>query len=138
LVQTTDTVVLGPRDRDELAAAGVSSIAADVPFYDDVALRRVDLRETVRSHTRHLQRNTGHWWFHLDLDVLATAALPAVRYPQPGGLEWAELEIVAEITLATANLVGWNIAIYNPELDPGDAGAARIVTLLDALVDRIA
>jgi arginase len=29
----------------------------------------------------------GHAWLHLDLDALDEAALPAVSYPQPHGLD---------------------------------------------------
>ena len=69
------------------------------------------------------------WWFHLDLDVLSTDALPAVDYPQAGGLEWDDLDVVAATALA-AGPVGWDVTIYNPDLDPGRIHAERIVRFI--------
>jgi arginase len=33
-------------------------------------------------------RSSRPAWLHLDLEVLDEAALPAVTYPQPRGLDW--------------------------------------------------
>ena len=92
MVSPADTVVLGPRDREEIAAAGERSIAPWVTFRDDHELRQGDIATTVTTLASRLQADTSRWWLHLDLDVLATAAMPAVSYLQPGGLSWAELE----------------------------------------------
>ncbi len=99
LVQPGDVAVLGPRDRDELAAAGQPSIAPMVTFLDDVALRRCGPAAATRTATARLESAPGRWWFHLDLDVLATEALPAVRYPQSGGLSWADLDAATAAAL---------------------------------------
>lgn len=41
------------------------------------------------------------WWLHTDLDVLASAELAAVDYPQPGGLTWSQLSDLISAALAT-------------------------------------
>lgn len=131
LVRPEDVVVLGPRDRDEIVEEQVASVAPTVAlFRDDVTLRR-DLQPSGFAPLM-AQRfsGPGHWWFHLDLDVLATSALPAVRYPQPGGLDWNELSELTAAALGMPGLVGWNLTIYNPDLDPDGSGAARIVAFL--------
>lgn len=133
LVRSDDVVVLGPRDREEQLAAGVPSVAATVTFRDDAALHDGDLAATVNLLLDRLHAGAGHWWFHLDLDVLATDALAAVRYPQPGGLEWTHLETMTETALRAPGLAGWNITIYNPDLDLDGSGAARIVAFLGAM-----
>jgi arginase len=138
LVQLDDTVVLGPRDRDELVAAGQPSLARVVTFLDDVLLRESDLGATVRTLAGQLYDRTGHWWFHLDLDVLSTDAMPAVRYNQPGGLGWRDLEVLTEAALRTPGLVGWDVTIYNPDLDPDGRGADRIVEFLGSMTQRLA
>ena len=73
------------------------------------------------------------WWFHLDLDVLSTEALPAVDYPQDGGLGWKELAAVTETAL-DAGPVGWDVTIYNPDMDPQRTDARRIVRFLGSAV----
>lgn len=75
-------------------------------------------------------------WLHLDLDVLDEAALPAVSYPQPLGLDWDELAALSRPLVAAAGLIGVSVADFNPERDPEGAHAARVVELLAALLLR--
>jgi arginase len=133
LVCPNDAIVLGPRDRDELAAAKVPSVASTVTFHDDRALLATDLDTTSRALMRQLHGAATHWWFHLDLDVLATRSFSAVRYPQPGGLSWPHFEMIAGAALRAPGLIGWNITIYNPDLDFDGRGADQIVTFLERM-----
>jgi arginase len=134
LVCPHDAIVLGPRDRDELAAANIPSIASTVTFRDDRALLATDLVTTSRTLTRQIHATAAHWWFHLDLDVMATRELAAIRYPQPGGLSWPHIETIAGAALKAPGLAGWNITIYNPDLDVHRGGAVRIVTFLETML----
>jgi len=138
LVRLEDTVVLGPRDRAELFEAGASSLKGAVTFLDDIALRDNDLGPTVRKLAGGLHADAGRWWFHLDLDVLSTDAMPAVRYPQPGGLDWGELEVLTQAALQTPGLTGWDVTIYNPDLDPDGRSAARIIAFLGEMTRYLA
>ena len=70
------------------------------------------------------------WWLHTDLDVLATADLAAVDYPQPGGLTWGQLAGLTATALTTGGCAGWSVCIYNPDLDPGRHGADAIVSYI--------
>ncbi len=134
LVCPNDAIVLGPRDRDELAAADVPSVASTVTFRDDRALLATDLGATSKALTRQLHAAAARWWFHLDLDVLATRSFSAIRYPQPGGLSWPHVETIAGAALKAPGLVGWNITIYNPDLDFDGRGAIQIVTFLETIL----
>ena len=118
--------VLGARDADELAAAGVPSLR------DRVFLRTdEDLHGRVEEQTEHaLDRVGERFWLHVDLDVLSTDALAAVDYPQPGGLDWGELATITRRALATGGCAGMSVTIYNPDLDPGQTQAGRIVGFL--------
>ena len=136
LVGPDDVVVLGPRDHDELAAASIPSLAAIVTYLDDQDLLATDLVATAKALTQHVHVASDRWWFHLDLDVLATESFAAIRYPQPGGLSWPELETVTLAALQTPGLAGWNITIYNPDLDPDGSGAARIVSFLERMLEH--
>lgn len=120
-------VVLGPRDQDEIADAGQASIRDQVTRY----LSGAQLAGKSNSHNYTELVATGAatapagWWCHVDLDVLATSALAAVDYPQPGGLSWEELELITAACLRVPGCLGASVVIYNPELDGGRA-AARI------------
>jgi arginase len=72
-------------DAGELAAAGVASLDGQLA----ALIRPAQL--TADRYAAALAGLPPPWWLHTDLDVLATAELAAVDYPQPGGLTWAQL-----------------------------------------------
>jgi hypothetical protein len=55
-----------------------------------VATESFRRRPDVPRHpfSRSVGRSSRPAWLHLDLEVLDEAALPAVTYPQPRGLDW--------------------------------------------------
>ena len=128
------TAVLGPRDDDELAEYAV-------PRLDCLGLGLVSgFASLVRDPAGLAARAATlvaaaapRWWFHVDLDVLSTVALPAVDYPQDGGLDWAQLEAVTAAALAVPGCVGASLCIYNPDLDPDGRHARRIVSYAGSL-----
>lgn len=128
-------VVLGPRDRDELADASVASIADRIAFVSGDELVGGDIDVIAAGAVAGLRRRPGPWWLHVDLDVLATAALPAVDYPQPGGLTWLQLQQLGDAAMGQGGCIGASVVIYNPDLD-GGAHAARIVDFIGHLVRR--
>jgi arginase len=128
--------VLGARDRDELADAGIDSIGSVVTVVDDAAIRH-DPARVARDGVRAIGGPARSWWLHIDLDVLSTDALAAVDYQQAGGLDWVHLETLADSALAVGGCVGVTVTVYNPDLDPERGGAARIVAWLAHLVTAL-
>jgi arginase len=128
LVALDRTWLLGPRDRSAIEAYGMTPLGDRVPVHDAAAVA-ADPGGITSTAAGSL--SSSRWWLHLDLDVLSTEALPAIDYPQEGGLSWDELEIVATTALA-AGPVGWDVTIYNPDLDPTGTHAERIVAFLGA------
>ncbi|PJJ73372.1 arginase [Diaminobutyricimonas aerilata] len=138
LIDPGRVLVLGPRDADELEAAGVPRVGSLVRMHDAEWLARAtsdDLADAVRQTAA---RASGAWWVHIDLDVLSTAALAAVDYPQPGGLDWHELDAVVDAVLSVPGCRGASVVIYNPDLDGGAAAAriAEFVARIGALLEE--
>jgi arginase len=129
LVAPADVRMLGPRDAALLRAEGVASLGDRITLVDGDHLSAEPDVATAEA-VSHLPDT---WWFHLDLDVLSTEALPAIDYPQPGGLGWNELSVVVT-TAMDANPSGWDITIYNPDLDPERIHAQRIVRFIRAAI----
>lgn len=135
VLRPDDVVLLGPRDRGEMEAAGVGSLRDELWLVDAEQLRD-RLGDVVTGAVAHLDRTSPAWWLHVDLDVLSTAALPAVDAPQPGGLEWDELGELTRIALGGSRVRGMDVTIFDPDLDPSGAYAERIVEYLAAAFAR--
>jgi arginase len=136
VVAAGDVAVLGPRDRRQLDEEAVPSIAPSVGSFVDGATLSGDPTRIAESAARRLADGPGAFWLHIDLDVLSTDALPAVNYPQDGGLDWGALGDVVEAALAEPSAVGWDVTIYDPDLDPERAAARRICRFLGDAVHR--
>jgi arginase len=124
-LEAADVIVFGPRDDHELADAAIASIGNIVQIVRPDALAAEPCAVTDSAVSTLSAR--GSWWLHVDLDVLATDCLIAVDYPQPGGIDWPTLTAITARALASPDVLGWSLTIYNPDLDPDHAGAARIV-----------
>jgi len=131
LVAPADVQLLGARDAEILRAEGVASLRDRVAFVDGERLAA----DPAGLATAACASLPDPWWFHLDLDVLSTEALPAVDYAQPGGIGWNELEAVATTAMG-AGPRGWDITIYNPDLDPERVRARRIVRFIGSVFEQ--
>jgi arginase len=129
LVAPADVRILGARDAALLRAEGVASLGDRIALVDGDRLSA----EPASVAAEAVSPLPDPWWFHLDLDVLSTEALPAIDYPQPGGLGWNELSLVVTTALG-GNPTGWNITIYNPDLDPERIHAKRIVRFIGSAI----
>jgi arginase len=123
-VDAGNVIAVGPRDGDELAAAGVGTLAGQLR----ALIRPAEL--AADGGAAAAAALPAPWWLHTDLDVLATTELGAVDYPQPGGLTWQQLGHLTAAALATEGCAGWSVCIYNPELDPDRHGADDIISYL--------
>lgn len=129
LVRPEATSVLGPRDADELLQFGVPSLRDSVWFRSGEELTGQIERDSAQG-LDHVVAAAGHFWLHVDLDVLSTDAMSAVDYPQ-AGLSWGDLSEVTARALAHPACAGWSVVIYNPDLDADRSGAHAIVRYID-------
>jgi arginase len=132
LVHPFAIALLGPRDANILKEEGVASLVGEIKMYDDATLRMGNIEDIIRESLTQIRAHTNQWWLHTDLDVLSSEALPAVDYLQPGGLNWTQLEKLTATAVKTPGIIGWNVTIYNPDLDPDRNSALRIIDYLSA------
>ena len=69
---------------------------------------------------------------HVDVDVLDPAVMPAVDAPEPGGIAFAELELLLAGLVSTPHCLGVEITVFDPDYDPDGAYAAELVAALSA------
>jgi arginase len=133
VVRSSDTVIIGARDAADIKRDKTASLASKVRMISDAQAQSQDCAEIARREQARLEANgVGGVWLHTDLDVLSSAALPAVDYPQPGGFSWPQLTSVVRSALSRPSTIGWDVTIYNPDLDRQEAHAGAIVQFIAA------
>ena len=127
--------MLGQRDAKYRDEDGVPSIADRVRLHGVEELRR-DPEAVAAEAAAHLASQAPGWWLHVDLDVLDAKefrACGAAGDPSmPEGLTWAELTAITKTALQADGCVGWSVGVYNPDLDPENREAQRIVAYVAA------
>jgi arginase len=131
LIRDEQIVALGIRDATEAASYGSQPLPASLRAYDLSTSRRLGVDRATTQALEHLRGSPDGIWIHFDADVLDDDVMPAVDYRLPGGLSWAEAERILSIALAGGAIVGMDVTIFNPRLDP-DNSIAR--SLVDSLI----
>ena len=78
----------------------------------------------------HLHADSREFVLHLDLDVIAQEEFPPVVVPGSGGLSFEDVRAALKEILRHKNLVGLDIAQYNPDKDTNGDAARKLVDLL--------
>ena len=88
-------------------------------------------RAAQDASTRLLRPELDGFSVHVDCDALDDAVMPAVDYRLPGGLQWNELETVLRLAVESRRVVGLEVTIFNPVLDPDRSIARALVGCLE-------
>jgi arginase len=139
LLNPADIVVLGYRDGAEAAANGAPDpriLAPKMALYDKESLGRYGYRAAALAVEERFRYDPGYFWLHLDLDVLDQTVLPAVDYLMPNGLTWEEAALLVTPLAQSPSLLGMDVTIYNPTLDPTGDYAAQIVAFLQSVLQH--
>lgn len=92
----------------------------------------------AREALAHLHAEARDFAIHLDCDLISADEFPAVNVPASGGLRMDDARAAFSEAVGQKNLLGLDLAQYNPDKDPDGAGAARLVDLLvEALKGRL-
>jgi arginase len=128
-----DTVHVGCRD-DDVELAEVTGLIADVVPASQVAADPDQAVERVRRVVG--APGLDGYWVHLDVDVLDPSVMPAVDSPDPGGLDVDQL--LALLRPLTGAMVGLQVCVFDPDLDPDGSLAHLLASVLVASLDETA
>ena len=125
--------------RDALQAKGHGSLlpedfGPEFHHADTPAIRAAGAAETGRAARAHFEKQGLPFWLFLDVDALDPAAFPATDALIGDGLDWDELEALAEPLERSPNLLGAIVTCYNPEKDPDQACGRRLGQFLEGVV----
>src|SRR5579859_3876192 len=86
----------------------------------------------------HMHAEAHDYVLHLDIDAIAQEDFPAVNVPGNGGLRFDDVRVALTEFAKHKNLLGLDVAQYNPDKDPDGSGAKKLVDLLaEALAARL-
>jgi arginase len=131
LVADADVVQVGEREERD----------PDYAFKDieDTAIRQITVRKlktigierTAQDIEAYLlARRLERIWLHVDVDVLDEREMPAVDSPGRPGLTYGELsELLARIC-SRLPIIGANVTVFDPDLDPAGHYAKRLADCL--------
>ena len=107
---------VGNRDYEEWYVKTINDSA--IKYIDLDGLRANGIKKSIDGFLQMVKnKNLDGFWIHLDVDVLNDAIMPAVDSPQPGGLEYSELNQVLQLLLRHPKTTGLELTILDPDLD---------------------
>ncbi len=94
--------------------------------------------KSAQDALAHMHADAREFALHLDVDVISEEEFPAVNVPGSGGLRFDEVRAAFMEFVKHKNLLGLDVAQYNPVKDPDGSGATKLVDLLvEALSARL-
>jgi arginase len=120
--------------------------APEQEFLDKSPMRRVSAEvvqakgagEAAKSTLMQMHADARQVILHLDTDVIAQEEFPGVNVPGSGGLGFTDVRAALIEFIKNPNLLGLDVAQYNPDKDTDGAGAKKLVELLvEALTARL-
>ena len=120
--------------------------APEQEFLDKSPMRRVSAEvvqargagEAAKSTLLQMHADARQVILHLDIDVIAQEEFPAVNVPGNGGLSFADVRGALIEFVKNPNLLGLDVAQYNPDKDTDGTGAKKLVdVVVEALTARL-
>jgi len=133
LFREADTLAIGVRDSAIARQNGSPDprrLAPGLRITESAVLLADGPGNAGQNAATELAAGPGRFWLHLDLDVIDSEAMPAVDDPLPGGPDWGQTAELLRPLLRSPALLGADVTILNPSLDPGDRYARLVVDLL--------
>ena len=137
LVREPDSVIYGldrvdPPEQEFLFRSPMRHIyASDIQLKGGAA--------AAQNALSQIHADAREFMLHLDLDVIAQEEFPATNLPSSGGLSFTDFQASFTEIVKQKNLLGLDIAQYNPDKDPDGTAAKKLIDLLaEALTARFA
>ncbi len=133
LFREEDALAIGVRDSAiarENGSPDPRRLAPDLRIIESARLLTDGPTLTGQRAAAELATGPGGFWLHLDLDVIDGKAMPAVDDPLPGGPDWRQAAELLQPLVHSPALLGADVTILNPSLDPDDFYARQVVALL--------
>jgi arginase len=119
---------LRPVPEQRIVLAGARDLdPPEVTYLAGAAIRRHDVVGLTAADLP-----AGPLYVHVDLDVIDAAALPGLRFPEPGGPDAAQLADALRALLATGQVAALGVSC---SWHPGHAAARHVAAELSAVLE---
>ncbi len=105
----------------------VAMLGSGLTLMEMVDLRRNGVVATLRKALASLEDSSDEIILHVDVDCTDPREVPAVSFPEPGGLSLLELRESLHIAAGSERLKAIDLAAYNARKDPEGVSARRII-----------
>lgn len=135
LVREPDTLIYGLVRLDTPEQEILSRQPIRHMYAADIQLKGAEV--AAKGALNQLHADAREFMMHVDLDVIAQEEFPATNVPDSGGLSFTEVKASLVEFAKHKNLLGLDVAQYNPDKDPDGSSAKKLVELLtEALAAR--
>lgn len=117
---------LDPAESENMASSPMK-------IYPTSTVRKEGINSTVNLAVSSLADRCDWIICHLDVDSIDPTIMPAVNFPAPDGLNLEETKAIVDAVKRTGKLKLFELAGYNPDLDPNRTCATTLVKLASDL-----
>jgi len=129
-VKEKHVVHFGSRDLDPEESQSLKN--SPVKLITSKDIRDRGLEESLNEAVKELTR-TDWILCHLDIDVIDPTSIQAVNFPSKGGLTLDQVKKIVRSLEDTRRLKGFDLAGYNPLLDPEEESGRRLIRLVSEI-----
>lgn len=108
---------------EEINYISKSKSENEIFFWDNT---KDNLQETIDSALKQLSNQV---YISIDLDVLDPSIMSAVGNPEPGGMNWEEINLIIKQTAQNHSIVGFDVTELSPNEGPESCSftAAKLI-----------
>jgi arginase len=132
LVREPDTVIFGLERVDQPEQDFLTRTPMRHVYAADIQLKGA--AKSAQDSLGLLHADSREFMLHFDSDVIAQEEFSATNVPGSGGLSFDEVQASLSGFASHKNLLGLDIAQYNPDRDPDGSAAQKLIALLAAVL----
>ena len=137
IVREPDTVLFGVDRLDDPEKEFLTRSPVRHNLASDI--RSKGAMKSAQHALEQLHADSREFMVHLDLDVIVHDEFPSVSVPRSGGLSSGDVQTALSEFAKHKNLLGLDVAQYNPDQDTDGSGAKKLIDLLsEVLTARLA
>ncbi len=127
MLDDSEIAVFGYREPDMIEQTSIAR-------YDRAQMAQLGIGRATELGLQPLLDRGLDLWLNFDVDVIDPLEMPAVHFPEPGGLSMSEATDFVKRVLDTKRTLGLSLACYHNNDDENGAAAIKLARLLSEVL----